>query len=141
MADRTPERIRALREAWSPSLALGRPDVDLGASSDVGVFSLAADAVVTIVNAGIGDASERTTVAADETGPQWFMADPQTPDLLSFIYVQFQALVTGLVPLRTCADPGCGRSFTPIDPRARYCEPAHGNRARARRCRQRAGTS
>ena len=54
MADRTPERIRALREAWSPMLALGRPDVDIAATTDVGLFSLAADTVVSIVNEGIG---------------------------------------------------------------------------------------
>jgi predicted RNA-binding Zn ribbon-like protein len=104
----------------------------------VDVFSLAADAVVSIVNAGIGDASERAAVVVDpDAGPLWFMADPQTPDLLTFVYLQLQTLVTGLVPLRTCADPECGRSFTPDDPRARYCQPAHGNRTRARRSRRR----
>jgi len=142
MADRTPERIRALREAWSPMLALGRPDVDIAATTDVGLFSLAADTVVSIVNEGVGDASERTAVTVDpERGPLWFMADPHTRDLLTFVYLQFQTLVTGLVPLRTCADPECGRSFTPPDPRARYCQPAHGNRTRARRSRQRGRAS
>ena len=97
---------------------------------------------MSIVNEGIRDASERTAVMADrETGPLWFMADPQTVDLLTFVYLQFQTLVTGLVPLRTCADAECGRSFTPADPRARYCQPAHGNRARARRSRQRGHAS
>lgn len=138
MADRTEERLRALREAWSPVLSIGRPDTDVAAATDVDVFSLAADAVVSIVNAGIGDASERAAVVVDpDAGPLWFMADPQTPDLLTFVYLQLQTLVTGLVPLRTCADPECGRSFTPDDPRARYCQPAHGNRTRARRSRRR----
>lgn len=138
MSDRTPERMRALRDAWSPMLELGRPDVDMAEASDLDVFSMAADAVATIINAGIGKATERTIAAADRaSGPVWFMADPQTPDLLTFVYLQFQNLVTGLVPLRTCADPECGRSFTPVDPRARYCQPAHGNRTRARRSRQR----
>ncbi len=127
-----------LREAWSPVLALGRPDLDFAAITDVGLFSQAADAVVSIVNEGIGDASERTAVVVDpERGPLWFMADPHTRDLLTFVYLQLQTLVTGLVPLRTCADPECGRSFTPDDPRARYCQPAHGNRTRARRSRRR----
>ena len=137
MADRTPARIRALREAWSPILALGRPDLEVAVASDIDVFSVAADAVVSIVNEGLGAAWERTAVMVGETGPLWFMADPQAPDLLAFTYLQLQTLVTGLVPLRTCADAECGRSFTPLDPRARYCEPAHGNRARARRSRQR----
>ena len=138
MADRTAERIRQLREAWSPLLALGRPDLDFTAITDIDVFSQAANAVVAIVNEGIGDASERAAVVIDERkGPLWFMADPQTPDLLTFVYLQLQTLVTGLKPLRTCADPECGRSFTPDDPRARYCQPAHGNRTRARRSRRR----
>jgi len=142
MADRTPERMRTLREAWAPVIADGRPDVDIAATTDIELFSLAADAVVSIINAGIGDASERTAVTVDpETGPLWFMVDPHTRDLLTFVYLQFQTLVTGLVPLRTCADPECGRSFTPADPRTRYCQPAHGNRARARRSRQRGRAS
>jgi hypothetical protein len=138
MADRAPERMRTLREAWSPLLAPGRPDLDFAAMTDVAVFSQAANAVVSIVNEGIGEASERTAVMVDEKrGPLWFMAEPQTPDLLTFVYLQLQTLVTGMVPLRTCADPECGRSFTPDDPRARYCQPAHGNRTRARRSRRR----
>gem|GEM_PF-6455357 len=96
--------------------------------------------MVALVNRGIGTASERAAVVTDGTGPLWFMTDPQVPDLLTFTYLQLQTLVTGLVPLRTCADPGCGRSFTPSDPRARYCEPAHGNRTRSRRSRQRGQT-
>lgn len=142
MADRTPERMHTLREAWSPTLALGRPDVDLAAATDVALFSIAADSVVSIINDGIGDASERAAVVVDpKAGPLWFMADPHARDLLTFVYLQLQTLVTGLVPLRTCADPECGRSFTPPDPRARYCQPAHGNRARARRSRQRGAAS
>lgn len=135
-------RLEPLQRSWmrpvaSCSCAIGRPDFDVVAATDVDVFSVAADAVVSIVNDGIGDASERTAVVVDPTtGPLWFMADPHAADLLTFVYLQLQTIVTGLVPLRTCADLECGRSFTPVDPRARYCQPAHGNRTRARRSRQ-----
>jgi hypothetical protein len=64
-------------------------------------------------------------------GPDEFMYDIDTSDLLGFVYHDLAMKITARIPLRTCEQ--CSRFYPVSDPRQRFCSPECAGRARYRR--------
>jgi hypothetical protein len=133
-ADPTPELLSHLREAWEPSI---RADGKPRSESDAAFLVQAARMLADLVSTRLVGVQERVSVAADEERVDRFVFDAEAPDLLSLIYHQFAILMTRHAPLRACADPRCGRFFTPSDARQMFCSKQHATRTRVRKLRTR----
>jgi hypothetical protein len=123
-----------VRAKWEHTLRQGYPDRTW--ASDQEFLRDAAVAVGDTVSAFLEGTDERLAVLADDDRPVMWAFDPRTPDLLTTIYHQVALLVTASAPLRSCADPKCGRWFTVTDTRQRYCTRAHADRVRQRKATQ-----
>jgi hypothetical protein len=128
MNEPTPERLKDFRLVWQPLIG--------GKATDAAFRVDAGRMLADVISSKLEGVQERVSVLASDDGIERFVFDSEAPALLALIYHQFALLTVGHAYMRACADPRCGRFFTPTDGRQRFCSPQHATRARVRRHRE-----
>jgi len=125
------EALDRLREVWEPAPGETSP---AAIPSDQQILVSTSSLIGQRISERLLGAKEGFMTRRDEDGrlkPGEFHFFIALPDLLTMAYYELGRVLSGRVPLATCAE--CGRAFEVKDRRQKYCSKTCGSRARYRR--------